>query len=656
MRRRANIYGIALLSISIATYLVYAAFLNQYRNVLDDTTTWLHYYVATNGIDALARRLLGGWQAASSIEAPLLLDSLIRRLSIEPQLATIAMGVVALVATFLAVLFASGDPLGAGLSSLMLSLTPAFLYWFKYNMYGPYIVVPVGQLLVALIALSAGRNSRALSALLGMALGVCQLFTPLCGLVTASFAALMPLSRSLGMDRGSARTAALLAAAVSLAGLLAGARGICSIDVFAISMLIAAALFSATMGGGIIAEITALVASAAVTSFVASSGTIPLYPEAYGKPFDPLHDLALSGLLAIPSVLYLVRTRTELSPTLKALAIQQAALLSASTLLGWFVSSDGELLTAMSSSVLAALALSSMARGIYGLVATSSFRLAATAVVMLGLAVLGPNIAFAQGAISPPAVYYGGLQPSLFASVPSPGLVEQVAALLRNTSAGGNVLVVANPLLEQWLLGVCGGNVTVALLPQEKNGIGEFVVALSFIGTEGTSAALLSNISRAYGFSDVFVVVGEAVSIETVSRAVYLGAALPLNVVGGIPQTAYYVPMGDVVLLPGYIVRAGFDPKEFLNPSISSSTLPLSLAWRPQMDLTTWAQLFANALKSLGYTNIYPNPVTTESLGGLQPPRFYELVDVFQLPLGQLTTYYASYNITYVMAVYKLVK
>jgi hypothetical protein len=170
------------ITLFIAAILVYLYFTYTFSSgIYGDTVTWFHAHVINylnNGGDPHSDhylRFVGGRDLSRS---PILLDELISASGLSSSVMSLSLALILLTLIFIGGILSFKDPVTAGLSSLVFSVTPAFLYWFKTNMFGAYTLVSLWLIPIILFWIGFKRDSTYINLIAALTTGILWLFWP----------------------------------------------------------------------------------------------------------------------------------------------------------------------------------------------------------------------------------------------------------------------------------------------------------------------------------------------------------------------------------------------------------------------------------------------------------------------------------------------
>ncbi|RLG91488.1 MAG: hypothetical protein DRO16_00305, partial [Thermoprotei archaeon] len=157
--------GIVLLIVSLVLY-VYLSYIDlPYKDVPDDMVSWFHLHVIDylrSGGDPHNDTYLRLIDGRNLYLSPILIDLVVLTLNVSPWYLVLFMGIMYILLVFVSTFFVSRNWIVAGLASVLFSTTPAFIYWFKYNVFGAYIGQALWLALFIIMGIGFSRKNNIL--------------------------------------------------------------------------------------------------------------------------------------------------------------------------------------------------------------------------------------------------------------------------------------------------------------------------------------------------------------------------------------------------------------------------------------------------------------------------------------------------------------
>ncbi|MEM4757095.1 MAG: hypothetical protein QW254_03550 [Desulfurococcaceae archaeon] len=569
------------------------------------------------------------------------------------------------------------DMLIAGFSTLLLALTPGFLYYFRPGNEGPYLLsIP---LLLAFSVASFTLHSKKSFGL------VSTLSLVLLALLSHDMAWIAPLSFSLSM------------LALYVRGYLDKYIEYTGLGIVAISLIIVSLYGLEYLSPPLSASISAIILTLIFNKI--SKDTSFSYRTMYGlmiglttfalalswhvawpgtfipsfKQYDPVFDYGILGILGIAGLIVFTKQR-YLGNVWKGL---QGPMYTSSLIFSLVFGLLERSLVAYASSLLAVLAgfvciyLAKSVRAHIDVVLSEKRpRVLLTRFVSI-LLVIGLFTANIVASLSIPdkdtviplseLSEYGNMGKLIFSKETWSTAVSNITRSIMNSANSDNILLVSYWGYSLWLQELLSrrGIKTYALSNVLSDQYARSLVSRIMLSDEMTAANILKNISDEIGVDDVYVLITFAASISTVIRVVgggiagdiYIGVPSSYEIVGGYYPQVIFRPAGDHGRLPLYIELAGLNMGDFITQTTSAHDTSIYLAWNTRGQRTLLAQITVNALNYLNYT-VYNAQIGYTSLRS--DLSLFKPIYVVTIPVYDVSIWYASYEVVYVIAVYKL--
>ncbi|WP_440060249.1 hypothetical protein ACSU1N_03680 [Thermogladius sp. 4427co] len=653
--RRGSIVGIILLVSSIITYIILGLELLKYNEPSD--ASWFHLYVARYAGYPVDNKV--------SIVSPVdlryyntLLDYVVKILGLTKYLLDlpIVSGLLTLFLIAAVTYYWRRDLLVAGLSSLLASTTPGFIYWFKYGMYGPWIALPI-LLLGLLLSFAAYRSKNmAIGVLAGVLIGLGWVFDGSAWVLVAGYSLALSIAIIAGLAVRKDFTPLALTILVYLVSIVLGNRYITSQDAVATGIALGAVISYIVVDKMGLRKHSLRIIAAFISSILSVLGLLlvgysigfPGIPDVYYKQYNPMFDTGALGLLLVLAALVIARSTRASSRSF----FIEVALLSVSVLavLTGYISVTSELYAIVSSSVISSVVLAQVvgAAGFPRRGYSRVFSLLLVSLVVVSL--IAGNIVSSK---------------SISSSIPS-SMVLDIPLTYVNLTALNNtgfltlldILRSVPPnktlIITYWgytfyVLGYIGEGYYCLAGP---NGPveGWRLVSWIMVGDEATSAGLLRRIMWQYNISRAYIIVGEAVSIEKPlfgPPKLHIGRAIPVGATGQVT----YQALGDVSRLPLYVMLANLSVLDFIDYTKATYFVNAPLAWTDRAVSSLEVKLVTYAAKSLGYPVV--NDIYSPQEINIATPMFFKLVNTTMIPLDTTVSTSSVYNNYYLLALYE---
>jgi len=660
--------GYMLLVTSILTYLILGYFILSCRDVYDDHVTWFHAYVVnsiTSGVDLRNNLELRLNEGRDLFDSPILLDFFIAFTRVPMGVWTLMAGVVYLIIVFTATYLMMRDLIIAGFASQLLAVTPCFIYWFKYNMYGSYTIQFVTLLALLLVSLGIARNSK-ITSVAGTLLGLIAWFLSADGWI---FPMIYSVVLLILLFKDLAYRIYLLPPMIFIAfslpiNLMTGLHYITIYHGYAYTALVLTTAFCSILGrvkayldkgSLLVLKVLTIIATIPLTYYatllVAAFTGFPGKFESYAFRYNPLTNYGVLGLLSIVVLVDVARMRPAEYSGLRFFETTLFTGFILSVLLAYGLSTLSVLAAAFISP-LASRALLRVASTLYGYRGTSYRALyAAIAVGAVISSILASTALSYSVASAKPQIYYIDIPRESVQKV----FVEDSSFLraLATIRDGERKLVISYWGYSYWIHGYLGSN-TYTLADPDGPREAWRLISWIFMSDEETAYSLIKSIAHAKNITKVYIVVSEAVTIEQAgeSKTAYLGAVvlLPPTIPGAMPIRSYQ-PLGDLARITNYIELGGLNVSRFLTFTARySHETPLS--WRYEALNTLIVKLVVKGINALGYDAInavYSSyPITVTSL------RYFKLVNATYTPVYSVSGYGYSFVIYSYTAIYEV--
>lgn len=654
--------GIALLIASVALY-VYLVFLfnPSQQGIPDDAVAWIASYAKASGS---IQDYCGAFQGACEWVLKAVYYSA-NALSVQPSQLALIGGVSLLLSAFILYFLVFKDAFIAGFSTLLLSTSPVFIYWFKPSNYGFPAWLFAGVLAIALTILYLSTRRKvilvAVSAVYGLALTLYPGAWVLSVITGVTF--LLTLLREKQFSTYIYGLTAWLAAYAAPV-LLLGTSYLTSTCMLGIIWLatpaVLAGLFYKSPEKASVrffTEFFLAIFSILLSTFLFKTGLLTGYAEIFSRRFNPVIDYGVLGIFSLMGLI--VFSRSEILAG-KGFA---RTVFPAGFLLGLvlpYVDPTSALSSLVFLAPLVGITLASVAAST---IFIENFRrriLFATISIVILAGGVAANAAYsASVVIAKPSIYladmdlYLGVGEKLLNESAWASALETLKANLSSTS--GNVLVVSYWDYSWWILGYVGGAGEVKVLSTPLSDLSyKRLTSWVLLSDELTAVKILKNVSEATGASTIYLVVSTAFSISLTggkSNNAYIGAVIPgaSNQYG--IQLPYYAAAGDLYRIPVYSSLMNKSLYEFINTGVGRTVYEVPLAWSARGSETLLASVIVDGLSKAGF-NVYNVLHSQNKLSSTL--KYFELVNVTAKPVYSVTVSYYSFEVNYAVLIYRL--
>ncbi len=654
--------GIALL-IASATLYVYLAFMFNpaHQNIPDDAAAWIVSYAKTSGS---LEDYCGAFHNACAWVLKTVYYA-VNALRIQPPELALIGGLSLLLSAFLLYFLVFKDAFIAGFSTLLLSTSPVFIYWFKPGNYGFPAWVFTGLLAVALTALYLSTRRKiiliAVTAVYGLALTLYPGAWALSVVTGVAFllALLYEKEPSLCIH---GLTAWLVAYAIPV--LLLGTSYLASICMLGIIWLgapiILAGLSYKSFEKASVRFFAALflaIFSTLLSIYLLKTGLLTGYAEIFSRRFNPVIDYGVLGIFSLMGLIVFSRSEILAGRGFDRTVFPVGFLLG---LVLPYVDPTSALSSLVFLAPLVGITLASL---FASSMIVKNFKrriLFATLSIMILAGGVAANTVYSASVISAkPSIYladmdlYLGVGEKLLNESAWASALEALKTNLSGTSGG--VLVVSYWDYSWWILGYVGGEGGVKVLSTPLSDVSyKRLTSWVLLSDELTAVKILKNISETTGVSTIYLVVSTAFSVSLTggkSNNAYLGAVIPgVSSLYGI-QLPYYAAAGDLYRLPVYSSLMNKSYLEFINTGVGRTVYEVPLAWNTKGGETLLAAVIVDGLSKAGF-NVYNVLYSQNKLSSTL--KYFELVNVSAKPVYSVTVSYYSYEVNYAVLIYRL--
>lgn len=668
------IIGIVLLFISIISYIWMSYYLNAHRDIPDDMVSWFHLHVIQylrEGRNALSDTYLRFIDGRNLMLSPILLDLFVVKTNISPWTATIVSSLIYIVLVFIVSYLISKNMYVAGFSAVLFSFTPAFIYWFKYNMFGAYISQSLWLIVPILLWLGLRGGNLYLSVIGSILFGVLWLMWPGAWIILVIYSVYLSALIYKGtIFRESLITGLLLLVLSIPLNILTGFLYLTVYHLFSLVLLSSNLVigfieyrimhaageysrFAWRIMGSFMGYAIGFISAFLLLDFISGYGVY----EDYYHLYNPLYDYGVIGILSIIAIIVVVRSHILADLKNKFLEFVLISGFIIGIIAAYF---DPTLTVFAASSITPFIALglisiasflSSSSKGLYRVLYTII-----AAWILFG-SILGNAIPSYAVITMPPSVYYGDFTYEILhnKSVSESPLLKALDYVINNTD--GEAIVISYWGFSYWIVGYVGENART--LADYKGSLrGQRTISWIMMSDEGTAYQLIKMLVGNNSGIDVYVMISEVVSVEEagaapIARYVHIGRpiVIPLQTPG---QTqVLYQPVGDIARIPLYLSYINASIPSYLDYTKARYYFEVPLAWKDKAKESLVVKLVVDALRreELSVVNDVLSPIPVE---GISTPRFFKHVTTIMLPLYLVDTGTVKLRVTYMVALYKV--
>lgn len=676
--KKTNTIGIVLLLISIIVHIYLGYFVITSRSVYDELVSWFHIYVINSiksesfKVEDYALRYLSG---RNLLQSPVLLDFFLALLSIEPGLWTLLISIVFLIILYFTTRLITGSDIVAGFSSLLVSTTPCFNYWFKYNIYGAYTLQPFFYMVFILLYYGFIHGSTKLilaASLLGSLLWFTWSDGWLILLIYSVFVSAL-LFKNILVKYYLYPIIVFLTTTLPL-NLIIGYNYITFLHVFSYLTLLMATLFIcliiwfrdvlgpySKVSINIASSISIFVISFYLVFILSNYFKYPGLMEDYSAVYNPLFDYGVIGLLSLLAIITIIRSRVLKDIRTRFLDFILVSSFTICLVLAYFIQPLSVISTASITPYIS-LSIISIGSIIYraGTGRLKIVYLIITIWLVTGSIVSSAIPSYAVSRYSP-LINIVDIPRELVRKivVTESGFINALYSL-RNID--NDKLIICYWRYSYWVLGLLGSNThTLADIRGDEDGWRAY--SWIILSDELTAYELIKKIVGNNTGLEVYIVVSEIISIDlTVSserKVAELGEAIvvPTTAPGQVADVTYQVH-GDIARIPQYISIAGFKYSDYLSARGIKYPHEYSMTWTFRTLDTLLVKLFVHGLDNLGYDvfNSVYNRIYGERVlnNEVEKPVYFKLINATVTPLHRIDRDLYSYQICLYVALYKV--
>ncbi len=676
MNKKMLLAGMILLVVSLVWYFYTCFILDSAKwGVMDGVIAWFHQHVIQyirSGGDLTVDAHLRFVSPRNLLYSPILVDRIVAAINMVPGYWTLIAGTLFVVMVFLVSIYVFRNGITAGLAAILFATTPGFVYWFKYNNYGDYTLQFLWLIAILVIGVGIKHNNKIIMILGSIVGGLLWVLWSGGWVTLLVYAGFLSLLIYTGKIKPTHLVPAVSMLIISpLFNIISQTYFITFYHVLgytalAIMTIVSFIEYRIITTSGPLSRVSwrliGIVAGAALTVAVSlvvnQYGNLVNYP-AFIKPYELPLDLGVLGVLSLLAFIVLLRGRIlgNLEASFTIYALFAGFIIG---LLGGFVDHTMPVFTVASIAPLVAYSIYIIAS--FTLRHTERLKSAGVkAAYIIGVLwiLVGSVVAGALPSYmminEPPRIYYGDLTKSLIgnATITNSPLIQALDFIKENTT--GDTLVICYWGYSYWVVGYISNAYTIA--DPDGTLYGKRLISWFFMSDEYTAINLIKQIIGNRKDVNVYVVVAEALSIEKTMGAsslklAYIGRVIPGPRTATGEQPLYYQPVGDIARIPTYISGTGKTLAFYLDTYRVRSVFEVPLAWNNVTEQTMVVRLILNAIKALGYQPI--NGVLSEQpITNIPGLKFFKLEKVFIEPLYNVTAGFRSFQISYMVAVYK---
>jgi len=662
------VIGISILVVAIISY-IYLAYIVPDNEVMDDSIGWFHRHV----IKILVKN--GGYsdqhlwfpEKLDLLRTPILVDKLVIMLGLmdNPGLLTIVSGIFLAIASYIIGYTIFREPIAAGIGSLIAILTPATLYWFRVNMFGSYIAGLFGIATLLAIGYALRRNSKVLTIVSAILFTTSWLLWGSAWFIQIIYSLyIIALIYSGRITRHSLVIGLLLILFSIPINIIGVSRYVTVYHVFStvfllVSLVLAYVEYRIVKGfkepikrniWRFLGVFIPFALSISITLTINQVVELPGIPEHCLKTYKPISDYMAIAVLAPFSIVLFLRAGyfSEIERSfVEFLAI-------AGFMTGIIAAFIDPSLTVYSTILIApviAYGLERLATVTLRSVKTRwKYLYFAATLWIIASAVLANAYSSYNISSSKPSVYYGPASRELVESPPNSSALLDILQYIDNGS-----LVIVDPMKSYWII----GSKDVYVLADPNAPIeNRRLLAQILVSNEYLSLGLINNLARKYGVKDVYIVLGEMISVEKpvvgVIGSAHIGRPLVATTREGLRQ-AYFLPVDDSSRFIEYLNLANYSVSRYIDREKAIYNFQLPLAWTEEAKKTVLVKLLVTAVERLGYTVV--NDVYSRAAIALmedEKPKYIEFINASTIYLYSIETDVTTYNVYYMVAVFKV--
>jgi len=674
LKNYARILGYTGLIIGVILYITLAYMLVENRDIYDDNVTWFHKYIVEyvkNAGDLSNARGLSFIDGRNLLASPILIDYIIAYLNIPLNYWTLLTGIIYIIVVFALTYVLTRDLVVSGVASMLLSVTPCFIYWFKYNVFGAYTFQPLTITAIILLGMgltSGGRNKITV----GVVLAILSWFIDSNGwlipLTISVYLAILMYKNVIDV-KYIYPSIAILSLTLPI-NIISRYTYITRYHVYAYaSLLLVLILYlvlyrvKKTLGGvpryafAFIGSLSMYLIGLYITAYIDASIRIPGVLENYAKAFNPVMDLGVNGLFTLLALIMIIRSKMITSVENRFTELSLITVFVTGIVLAYYnqvlsVISIASMLPFISLALVSiSTALIKSGRGYYRYV----YGFIALWIIIGGL--IASAIPSYTLSTSSPRIYYLDLPRELMLKreINSSALLHVLESIRFDNRSK---LVIAYWGYSYWIVGYLGPN-TYTLADPTGSINGWRIISWIFLSDEDTALGVIKGIVGNRTDIDVYVLVSEVVSIENVENPgggriiADIGHVLimPPATPGGAARTSF-MAVGDLGRILTYLAYSNYNASQYINPARAKYDHELPLAWSFKTPESLVVSLVVNGLNKLGYDAM--NSIYMEMPLRIKGLKYFELVNSTLTQLYDVKQDIYNYTVYSFIALYKV--
>ncbi len=670
-KRHGLLAGLILLIIGLVIYSYLSYYGLEYRDTPDDLVSWFHLHVVKyirrggDPYNDYSLRYIGGRNLFLS---PILFDYLIAWSGLNTGSWTIAMGMLYVFLIYVASYIFSKNHVVAGLSAILLVTTPCFIYWFRYNVYGSYVLQPIWLLSIILLSHGFVKKKYIYILVSSLLLAVLWLGWSDGWLVILIYSLFVSALVYKGVYEKQYMVAGLLLLVLTIPlNILTGIMYLTIYHIFSyisllFTLMIYYIMYSVHEAIGeyssfsirILGTITVYPLAYYFTYLISIYNNFPGIPEDYVKPYNPLLDYGVVGLFTLLALILVIRSKVLQDIRVKSMEFM--------LITGFIVAIIYAYLAHPSTVVASAFIIPFIALSLFT-IASSLYRLSSgkTKIIYTAVAlwiVIGFSIANVIPAYSisssPPDIYYLDLYRELMTRYK----VNESALLniLQYINTSNNVLLISYWGYSYWITGYMGPKV-YTLADSRGTEDGQKMISWILISDEDTAYNLIRRLVGNNSNMEVYILVSEIVSVnlkeaERGYKSADLGAAVivPPQTPDERPKSSFQA-FGDLNRVFIYLDKAEYNSSYYMEVAKARYPYEATLAWRDKMTKTVMVKLIVNGLKKMGY-EVYNEPYMDMPLR-IEKTTYFKYVNSTMVPIYRVTRGDFDYWVYYYAVLYK---
>ncbi|MEM4586943.1 MAG: hypothetical protein QXZ39_04350 [Desulfurococcaceae archaeon] len=597
--KNARYLGFTILILSIVIYTLLSVIYNKYSRLLDEPVAYMYSTVA----DTVSKTSIAGLNEFT-YRMPILVTLVLGYFNIPVGLWTFAMGILSILAVFIVTHRLTGDAVKSGLASLLLSVTPCFIYWFKLNNYGAYTLLPLWLIFLAIHMFSEKGLKTPLIIALAAVNSILWLSWSIGWFTLIAYSIYVAVSfifRTLNrMDKLIGLTLLLTSLPLNILAYFKFITmyHIASFTTLALMLLITH-LFSKIGEAGFTARLLSVlipfIAGLSISIIVSNYTVLPGFPESYVKTHYAIYDYGLLGLLTIPALIYFLRNKIIRMNVNGVRLTVMITLFLVSIVISYYIPVFALIAIV---SILPVISWSLLDSLIYIVNVLKMNRIIKTVVVstIIVLVVLSSSLHSAIVVNVPPTPVRLDL-PEIYHKeiIANESALLKAMDILKNNIMGGRAVIISYWGYSYLIKGYLGDLVEPYAYPWEYGKLR--IVAQIFLSSDEKAYGLIKRAVGEGNVSEVYIVLAELVSFTgsyNESKNVDLGMVIEA------PRASYHV-YGDLDRVFLYIREAGFDRDQYIDPVFPYPNDP-ALSWRDAMLNSLMVKMIVNGLERMNYT------------------------------------------------------